>query len=376
MRNLNVTYTATFNGTWNRPWILDVEKQLVRCESVNSPRVDGKLVLRTNAFSLYRVSQFAACNNYTYRYVDHVDDTGIIYGWNDNPSTVFEFQSEVNVFPQDVIDECLNRFLRQASSLQANLAVMYAERTKTANMVINAMKSIAAAGALLRKGRFQQAARKLGIDKSDKPLRDLSEQWLQLQYGWRPLLNDVYAICTAKPPISRTASSSFTRQETSPVVTGQSDPFGWSMSRDVTYRCAMRGTVRVSNSAVAAGSAFGLTDPNSVAWELVPFSFVVDWFLPVGDYLARLHALDGLELFDECTTYAITNNCKTSFYRSLTYLNPSVGSVSGGTGTYLSYRKTRYGFIPKPVPLPAPKNPFSLLHLTNAFALLFTAFRR
>jgi hypothetical protein len=30
----------------------------------------------------------------------------------------------------------------------------------------------------------------------------------------------------------------------------------------------------------------GLLDPASVAWELLPYSFVVDWFIPIGQYLA------------------------------------------------------------------------------------------
>jgi len=30
----------------------------------------------------------------------------------------------------------------------------------------------------------------------------------------------------------------------------------------------------------------GLTDPASVLWELTPYSFVADWFIPIGNYLA------------------------------------------------------------------------------------------
>lgn len=35
---------------------------------------------------------------------------------------------------------------------------------------------------------------------------------------------------------------------------------------------------------------FGLLNPLEVIWELVPFSFVADWFLPIGDYLSALDA--------------------------------------------------------------------------------------
>jgi hypothetical protein len=38
----------------------------------------------------------------------------------------------------------------------------------------------------------------------------------------------------------------------------------------------------------------GLTDPLSVAWELIPYSFVVDWFVPIGTYLDNLNAIPKL----------------------------------------------------------------------------------
>jgi hypothetical protein len=38
----------------------------------------------------------------------------------------------------------------------------------------------------------------------------------------------------------------------------------------------------------------GFTNPLNLGWEILPFSFVVDWFLPVGNYLETLSAWDGL----------------------------------------------------------------------------------
>lgn len=377
MKDMNVAYSATFMGPWNIPVTLVVERKLVSHYGSNSPRVNGRLVLRTNSFHLYRVSEHAALNSYSTRYVDYVDDNeNIVYGYNNNPSAVFNFQPEIKELPEDILPECHARFLRKASSIQANLALMYAERTKTSNMVVNAMKTIAAAASHLRRGRFSQAAKALGVSGNQDPAKDLAQQWLQLQYGWRPLLSEVYNACNYKPPVQKTISATYTRTERSPVVTGQSDPFGWSKTRQVTYRTSMRGTIKVNNSSVAAASSLGLTNPSLIAWELVPYSFIADWFIPVGDYLTRLHALDGLELFDECTTLALTNDCQTHFYQVPTNDNPAVSSVTGGTATYQSYKKDRYPFIPNSVPLPVPKNPFSVLHIANALALLTTAFRR
>lgn len=52
----------------------------------------------------------------------------------------------------------------------------------------------------------------------------------------------------------------------------------------------------------------GFTNPAAVLWEATPFSFVVDWFLPIGDYLKTLDGstLNGLLLCkDFCTTVKV-----------------------------------------------------------------------
>jgi hypothetical protein len=39
----------------------------------------------------------------------------------------------------------------------------------------------------------------------------------------------------------------------------------------------------------------GLLDPLSVAWELLPWSFVIDWFIPIGAYLDVLNGIPALK---------------------------------------------------------------------------------
>jgi hypothetical protein len=41
-------------------------------------------------------------------------------------------------------------------------------------------------------------------------------------------------------------------------------------------------------------SIFGIGNPAELAWEIIPFSFVVDWAIPIGSTLAALDALKGV----------------------------------------------------------------------------------
>lgn len=50
----------------------------------------------------------------------------------------------------------------------------------------------------------------------------------------------------------------------------------------------------VSNSAYRTFNRLGLTNLLEIGWELIPFSFVIDWVAPIGDYLGSLSAGWGL----------------------------------------------------------------------------------
>jgi len=45
---------------------------------------------------------------------------------------------------------------------------------------------------------------------------------------------------------------------------------------------------------LSAPRSLGLTDPLSVLWEITPYSFVVDWFIPIGTYLENLNTIPSL----------------------------------------------------------------------------------
>jgi hypothetical protein len=56
----------------------------------------------------------------------------------------------------------------------------------------------------------------------------------------------------------------------------------------VVQRESCKGVWKFKPTNLNSWGSFGLLNPAAVAWELLPFSFVVDWFLPVGRYLEGL----------------------------------------------------------------------------------------
>jgi hypothetical protein len=128
-----------------------------------------------------------------------------------------------------------------------------------------------------------------GSKISRKRLRpcDVAASELIYSYGVEPLISDLYDSVDAlmsifEKPIYRRF-----------IVTESEEDSFESTSGTTKYR----GKWRVSERAITYvelepdRGSFTLGNPLELAWEVIPFSFVVDWGISIGDYLSSLDAL-------------------------------------------------------------------------------------
>jgi hypothetical protein len=141
-----------------------------------------------------------------------------------------------------------------------------------------------------------------------------SNMWLELQFGWLPILSDIHDIIMVIQGSLDNGSgilgfngygeASFNNEISTSITSLRSDSNGSSfyescpatLSGKGVVRASYHATYRVSNDVMDILAQLGLTNPLSIAWEIVPFSFVIDWFLPIGDWLDSMQADAGLEL--------------------------------------------------------------------------------
>lgn len=276
------------------------------------------------------------------------------------------------------------RLLDRMKGEGANIANMIGERKQVIGTVNRAVLTIYNTVKDLRHGRIASAVRRMGGDpKTARPLRkkDIADQWLSLQYGWKPLLTDVYDTVTGAhkreknfPKVLRASASASSERPHPSQITG----VGWSTSSKRTSRYVSKYTILAFPDAVLAEpAAIGITNPLTVLWEVTPWSFVVDWFYPVGNYLDQLSADHGwifssgcLTTFEKCTGYDGGGFSKTTqsgpnrtvetqyYYRSAELVEMSRMSLSG---------------FPSP-DRPKFKNPISPIHVQNSIALLTQIF--
>lgn len=178
-----------------------------------------------------------------------------------------------------------------------NLAVNVAQGKQTFEMATNAVKTIGSALLDVRRGNISSAFRRLGVPSSRvRPLKskDVSGRWLEMQYGWLPLVSDVYEASKAyesitsgprRSRVSATLSRSGLRDYSS-------SPSSYSLRGPCDDRLKV---VYEMTEEISTARSLGLTDPTTVLWEIIPYSFVVDWFIPIGTYLENLNVIPKLK---------------------------------------------------------------------------------
>lgn len=132
--------------------------------------------------------------------------------------------------------------------------------------------------------------------------RIASDTWLEYSFGWSPLLSDVKSGAQAirrlssKPHEYRKVSAQ--AEEEYPVVPSsplyqrniaQFTVYRYSIRRKSGYSCWIIGEVKcsVSSPLTMSSEVLGFTPNDFVptVWELIPYSFLVDYFSNIGDVI-------------------------------------------------------------------------------------------
>lgn len=332
----------------------------------------GSTVTYSNLYHPY--NDYFFVNNATADYV-----WGYLYSttWHDFAARYYE----------PILNRVKLKALTKVADAKINMAVAVAEGRKTADMILDAANRIWRSYRAFRRGNFKEVARNLNI-----PPNRVHKTWLEYKYGWMPLLKDVegaaehYAQHTlgGRPPRFTVSShEDFDLPRIEKVFQMGFFPVSSdNAGHNETVYAVGKGHIRtkiwveVTNPRMAELSQLGLTNPAELAWELIPFSFVFDWFISVGDYLKGLSALHGMTVRKAMSSYYVTITGGSDIpARSRTYV--SGGQTTTYTVTAMSWRSEnrRYGrqhWNVDPLALypPANKSAFNFNKLVTSLALL------
>lgn len=291
--------------------------------------------------------------------------------------------------------KAVTKFLLQLKDSKFNGVQAYAEADQVYRMVSKFAETTAKALVHLRRGRLKAAAGVVGLTVSERQATRYRRQYrdlkgpadidkmlangvLAIQYGVRPLINDVigaaelYAQKRCSEVINQTRSSGsyeFSDDWSFSDASGLKQTARYVVRAQVTYAS----TFGKGSEVLHTAKQLGITNPLLIAWELMPWSFVIDWVLPVGNYLSSIDATLGLNFVDGYKSVKVSS----SEIWNQTIASP-LPSKGNGTGTHevsststfrTEFHRTVLTAFPMPE-LPNFKNPLSWEHALNGVALL------
>lgn len=293
--------------------------------------------------------------------------------------------------------DALDNKLRNKLNAETNAAVAIAEAQKSVDSVAKRLRSLSQALLAVKRGKLSMAAEMLGYPPRkilpsarrralareivDPRYREFAKNWLELQYGWLPMISDIHGLLEyskGKPAGSFIkASSSKTGHDSVSYSAGSNIDGGIGYhveTQQWTTRKSYTAQYSVDSLYMKRLSETGLINPLTVAWELVPFSFVVDWFLPVGDTLSALTATCGTSI--KGCLYVETSTLSRQRSSSLRSASPSDSASGSGSFSDLSYSYARSVVNFPSTKFPSFKNPVSTGHAANALALVTSIFTK
>lgn len=228
----------------------------------------------------------------------------------------------------------------------AELAVNLAERKQSINMIAARGRQLLGAALALKRGGPVALAEALRLRINPKVRKDqkrwsrsrqFSRYWLEYHFGWSPLVHDIFTgVDLLQTPFAQgrfhafSSRVSLAKGRVSNYYDGNTTDEWWDQSGWI--RAKVGGTVFVTNPNLYLADRLGLTNPATVAWELVPMSFVVDWFVNVGDFLRSFSELHGVTFIDPYYSWKaeIAMTYQRNFIERTYYSPPPRRVVTGG----------------------------------------------
>jgi len=166
------------------------------------------------------------------------------------------------------------------------------EHRQAIGMIVSSATALTKAYRAVRQLRFGDAASALRakfLPKGVSAFKSAGNNWLEFHFGWQPLVKDIYdGLQVIADPVK---SFSLERGRSFDVLKLAFDePITGSVKQDWTAYGKMFSTQGCRVKFAQPGTShtldqWGISNPAALAWEAIPFSFVVDWFVNVGDFL-------------------------------------------------------------------------------------------
>lgn len=230
----------------------------------------------------------AYCFNNFYNYKADGYAEGV--SWNPHGSQIF---SGFVGCPTWMTDKVILDALADMNQLDANILEDLGQLRETGKMIADIFRLMVDLFRMAKAGAWsalRKALRGAGVSVP----RNVAKGWLVYFYGIKPLVSTIEALVAADEPLFKTFS---VRKRVSQNVSALPYFNGsywhqFSGSAKIQAQCEISASIKLASN-LATWQRLGLTssrltDVVVTAYALVPYSFVLDWFIPIEAWLRSL----------------------------------------------------------------------------------------
>jgi hypothetical protein len=242
---------------------------------------------------------------YTGQYFDNLAGTNkYMTNWGSPPFQLLSGSSVVNTGSSDyakAFDRFWSGVTKQSGT--ASMGVTIAEWRSSLTMISARSTQLVTAINSIRKKDFGSLMEALNLSRTDKrgrrvwrdrnPVSFAPGQLLEYTFGWVPLVEDMKAACkvlSSTPELITVYGTSSSVQESDAGSDFSNRPNYVSYGTRIKRRVVLKGDVRINNPNLDLANRLGLVNPVTLAWDLIPYSFLVNQFVGVSQYLNRFTA--------------------------------------------------------------------------------------
>lgn len=227
-----------------------------------------------------------------------------------------------------LLDYKTNKLLSKIKAQSLPLLMMYKERHETGKLVLGTLDTFMYCLKNLRHPK--RVLFKLGVydpqvhtykllkslRKRTMSCKTAGEAWLQYRYAWLPLILDIQESLKAASEFEKKIHT-FTNRVGSKFQFKVSDytlnPYnskliwGGRQAGERKGHFAMGVYYSITDSSLQAASS--LMDIPTTVWDMVPYSFVIDWFVDISTYLDLQNATIGTSFTSGWSSIFYTQKC-------------------------------------------------------------------
>jgi len=299
-----VRYTEIFyKGYWQPYWYggiytLDRSNDFCPLDKARSEISEGDFVTPTIPYKGWRIEEYPGSYNlsedwYYYTSRGYPMRRRSVYSGSWFPQN--DFTLDYTWFRDPGISvnlrhEATQRALSEIRNNQIELTEHLSELRATASMMRDQAHGLALAFTAFRKGNIRSAIRHLGLNPKDFVDTAIGS-WLSLRFGWAPIVSD---IARARDIILGilTGNTSLTRVKvtaTSPgPLTGPIDWPPYMRTDNRTLGANAEIWFKLKDQDAAQLSRIGFDNWALTAWNAASYSFVIDYFVGVSNFLEAI----------------------------------------------------------------------------------------